>query len=588
MHIILGKHVEEIAEDYEHSDLKQSKQFEMFCNYCLTSKHFFGRFDPLDITTDEDDAAIDGIAVVIDGDLVATVDDAEAIFGTHKTSLPVDVVVVQAKSGEQFKKSDISNFSMGIADFLSLEPKLPQGKLLVEAGSILKVVLNNLKKVKGRRPNIHVYYCTSGVYAATRELDAAFKIIERSVQETELFSSVSVQPFGRAELLKLYAATSEKNEADLKVIDYLGIPAMPGIPQSYVALVNARAFVDELIFDDEKNIRQSVFEENVRSYLGADNEVNSAIRATLRDSEKCKLFSVLNNGITVVAPQLTLTPNTKELHLTNYQIINGCQTSSTLAENHAHLSDAVNVVVRFIESPENDSASDVIAATNNQSDISKEAFLALRNKAKLVQKYFAAKNQEAATQNRIYFERRQAEYRTSGYQATRIFDIKTLARCFTAMFLDTPHNAARYVATIFASGAQQLFREEDTESYYYVAALALYKYQTLINGNKIRARNYIKLRWHIIQAFKWLAAGTTDTPEPNSKKADSHAMQIARILTSDANEYVDIFEECQDIVDKVGQPTDDALKRARFSQEMLAETKLRIANKTTSSKRRKN
>jgi hypothetical protein len=296
-----------------------------------------------------------------------------------------------------------------------------------------------------------------------------------------------------------------------------------------------------------------------------------AIRATLKDSDKSKLFSVLNNGITVVAPQLTLTPNTKEVQLSNYQIINGCQTSSTLAENRSRLNETVNVVVRLIESPENESASDVIAATNNQSDIPKEAFLGLRDKAKLVQKYFAAKNQDALAGSKIYFERRQAEYRTSGLQATRIFDLKTLSRAYAAMFLDAPHNSARYIATIFTTLGGQLFREDDTEAYYYVAALALYKYQTLINGNKNGARSYTKLRWHIIQCFKWFCTGTTETPEPNSKKAEGYAAKLTKVLASEDGDYIEVFRKCQQAVDRIGQPTDDALKRAKFSQDLMSE-----------------
>ncbi|WP_233174952.1 AIPR family protein, partial [Delftia sp. ASV31] len=161
-----------------------------------------------------------------------------------------------------------------------------------------------------------------------------------------------------------------------------------------------------------------------------------------------------------------MTPNTKEIHLTNYQIINGCQTSSTLFENRLHLTDSVNVVVKFIESPENESSSDIIAATNSQSDIPKEAFFGLRSKAKLVQKYFNAHNQDSLPENKIFFERRQGEYKNAGHQYTRIFDVREVARCYAAMFLDSPHNSARYVSRIFTSRSDSLFKDSDHESYY--------------------------------------------------------------------------------------------------------------------------
>lgn len=572
MHIILENHTNKLSSDFEHQDLSESKKFEMFCNYCCISKHFLGRFDPLDVTTDEDDASIDGIAIIIDGDLVRTPDDALEIFKTHKTNLSAEIVITQAKTGESFKKDEISNFKTGIEDYLSLDPKLPNGKLNKESIDIFKILLNNLNKIKNRRPNAHVYYCTTGVYSAEREIKASFEIIERYITASEFFNAVSVKPLGRGEILKLYAELTEKNEAKLRVIDYFGMPEMPGIPQSYVAVVNAKTFVKSLLMDTAGNLMQSVFEENVRSFLGEQNDVNSAIQETLRNAEKKSLFSVLNNGITIVAPELTLTPNTKEIHLANYQIINGCQTSSTLFENLPHLTESVNVVVKFIESPENDSSSDIIAATNSQSDIPKEAFFGLRSKAKLVQKYFNAQNQKYQPENQIFFERRQGEYKSSGHQSTRIFDVREVARCYAAMFLDAPHNSARYVSRIFTSRSDSLFKDQDHEAYYYASALALYKYQSLINGKKIGAPNYTKLRWHIIQIFKWVCHGKVEVPQPNSRKAEAYAAKLISTLNSDKKPYIQIFEQCQSIIDQVGIPTDDMLKREKYTVDLMSAT----------------
>ena len=579
MHIILKNHVEDLARDFEYEGLPSSKQFERFCNYCVVSKSFFGRFSPAVVTTDEDDASLDGLAIVVDGDLITTADDATEVFKTHKTSLLVEVIFTQVKSGEQFRKEEIANFKLGIEDFLSLAPKLPNGKFNLEAIQILKIVLANLKKVRNRRPNCQVYYCTSGVYTSEREIQASFDIVDRYLKSTEFFNSVAVTPLGRSELIRFYAQLSEKNEAKLQLIDYFGMPAMPGIPQSYVAIVNARKFVEALLEGSDGNLRESVFEENIRSFLGNKNDVNAAIQETLKNTDKKSLFSVLNNGITIVAPELTLTPNTKEIHLTNYQIINGCQTSSTLHENKLLLSESVNVVAKFIESPENDASSDIIAATNSQSDIPKEAFFGLRSKAKLVQKYFNAQNAVVSSENQVHFERRQGEYKHAGYQSTRIFDVREVARCYAAMFLDIPHNAARYVATIFSASGDNLFREDDHESSYYAACLALYKYQTLINGRKINAHNYIKVRWHIIQLFKWLCVGSMDTPQPNSKKADGYAVKLIEALNSDGRTYIKTFERCQRIVDEVGFPTDDEIKRGKFGQEAMAATKALLGKK---------
>lgn len=570
MHIIIEKNIEELQKEFQFpKKTSESKLFEFFCNYCATSKHYLGRFNPKDITTDEDDASIDGISIIIDGDLITTVDDAANIFAKHKTNLSVEIIFTQCKSGEAFKKSDINNFSVGVEDFLSLKPKYPQGKLNVSSLKVFNIILKNLKKVKNRLPSFHAYYCTSGNYKSETELQASFEALKRKVIGTELFHEAHVTPMGRAELLKFYASATETNEATLKLIDYFGMPKIPNIPQSYIGIANALDFVENVISDSEGNLNHRVFEENIRSYLGKTNVVNGKIQATLEDINKKDLFSVLNNGITIVTPELTLTPNTKEISLTNYQVINGCQTSNTLFHNKHLLTKPVNIIIKFIESANSDVSEDIISATNNQTEVQTESFHGLKNKAKLVQRYFDAKNDKAAAENKIYFERREQEYKTSGFQNTRIFDVRELARCYAALVLNQPHNSARYVKEIFSSSGTDLFCDADHESLYYASALALYKYNTLVNGRKNGAHNFIKLRWHVVQVYKWVVHGKTEMPVPSSKAAEGYANQIISSLLSEDKAYIDKFQICQEIIKDTGAPTSDAIKRGKFTADLI-------------------
>ncbi|EFK7829169.1 abortive phage infection protein, partial [Escherichia coli] len=184
---------------------------------------------------------------------------------------------------------------------------------------------------------------------------------------------------------------------------------------------------------------------------------------TLEDKKiKAKQFPVLNNGVTIITPELSIQPNTKVINLTNYQIINGCQTTNTLFHHYDNLNDDVEIVVKFIESQDADVASSIIEATNSQSAIEGAAFFALREKAKMVQKYFDLQRKDPKLES-IYFERRENEYRPYDIQSTRIYDIKELARCFISVFKRNPHNAARYVKKVLSESDNIIFGEADNE-----------------------------------------------------------------------------------------------------------------------------
>lgn len=196
MHAILSQYIEDLSHEFDIQNESESKLFEYFCNYVITSKYFLGRFNPMDITTQEDDASLDGIAIIIDGELIISVDDAMTAFDTYKTSLPVDIIITQAKSGESFSKDDISNFNLGLQDFFSLEPKLPNGIYNGQAIEIIKVIVANVKKIKNKMPNLKVFFCTSGVYNNEREIAASFKILNKTCENADIFNDIEVFQWG--------------------------------------------------------------------------------------------------------------------------------------------------------------------------------------------------------------------------------------------------------------------------------------------------------------------------------------------------------------------------------------------------------
>ena len=570
MHIILKKNIEELQHQFGF-DEEDSKLFEIFCNFCIVSTSFLGRYNPYLVTTQEDDASIDGIAFIIDGDLISTEDDAKQIFSTHKTGLDTKLIITQAKSGDKFKKEEIANFGLGIKDFLSLDPKLPNGSINKEALKILEVILNNLSKIRNKIPDIEISYCTSGIYKEEREINAAFEILERDVENLDMFNSVIVKALGRTELIKIWSNINTTNEAKLQLREYFGIPKMPNIPQSYIALVSAKEFVDNLLTDDNGNIKNEVFEENIRAYLG-DTPVNNKIKSTLQDDSKSKIFSVLNNGITIVTPELTLTPNSKVIELKNYQIINGCQTSNTLFENYDSIDEETSIVVKCIESTDEDSISEIISATNSQTVIPFESFFSLKEKSKLIQNYFNVKNEDVNSDSNIFFERRENEYKHKQYQQSRIFDIKLLCRAYNAMFLDQPHNSARYVTKIFDVQKDELFKLDDHEAPYYTSALAHYKFSSMINSKKSDDNKYSFLRWHIFFIFKHVIHGKVENIKSNSNKIDKYCSKIINILSSSDKKYEYYFQECFNIIDSIELPTRDSIKRGKYQSDLLTAT----------------
>ena len=87
-----------------------------------------------------------------------------------------------------------------------------------------------------------------------------------------------------------------------------------------------------------------------------------------------------------------------------------------------------------------------------------------------------------------------------------MFDIKEIARCAGAMFLDKPDVASRYPNRLTGELKNVVFDRSYSEEIYHVAAYTLYRVKLLTSNGKIDPEDF-KLRWHILTAIKYYILG---------------------------------------------------------------------------------
>ncbi len=115
-----------------------------------------------------------------------------------------------------------------------------------------------------------------------------------------------------------------------------------------------------------KNHGDKLFDRNVRLFLGAHKgSVNAGIAATIKDPKDRGNFWAYNNGITVICDDYKQRGNT--VKLSNFSIVNGCQTAVSLAENEG-VSTEMFVLVRFIAAAA-ELVDNIIWNTNSQNPI---------------------------------------------------------------------------------------------------------------------------------------------------------------------------------------------------------------------------
>ena len=139
--------------------------------------------------------------------------------------------------------------------------------------------------------------------------------------------------------------------------------------KTFIAPVLARELIK---LDGISN--QSLFIHNVRGPLGKTN-VNKAIAASVRDPQLHKKFPLFHNGITIIAGEIEAT--NEKLTISDYFVVNGCQSLTSLFVNQKGVTDNLYVLTKFIKvEPTSSLAKQITEFSNNQNGVKPRDFKA--------------------------------------------------------------------------------------------------------------------------------------------------------------------------------------------------------------------
>lgn len=508
------------AEESLPGSLDEATLFEHFVNFSAVSAEYGDEFDVEELHTGGgEDLGIDGIAVIVNGNLVTDLAEVEDLATANKY-LEVHLVFTQAKSGGNFSGSEISNFFFGVKDFFAPKPSLPRNADVAQKEKLVRGIYQKSTLFKRGNPTINLYYATTGKWQDDAKLLARIENEREALFELNIFSESAFTPLDARALQRLYAKAKNRLSKSVNFSSRITLPALPGIEESYLGYLPTDEYL-KLITDDSGGIARGLFYDNVRDFQG-DNAVNREIEETLGSPEQ-QLFVLMNNGVTIVAESLSKTGDIFTVE--DFQIVNGCQTSHVLFFNSKKIKSPVHIPVKLIVSKDSATKNRIIKATNRQTPVKTEELTALTDFQKSLEDYY-----EAATGDcQLYYERRSQQYRSSaGIEKIRIVNVSNQIRSFASMFLGLAHQASRYYGTLLKSVESKIFAPGHPPVAYYASALAQYRFDAYIRRKLIPAK-YRPFRYHILAVLRMQVAGTT-LPAMTSNKFEKYCETIVAVL----------------------------------------------------------
>jgi hypothetical protein len=406
-------------------ELSESEFFELYVAELLL-KNYGLSYEEIEngVIGGGNDGGVDAIYGFVDDELIV----ADSDFSDAKN---IELIIIQAKRSPGYKEGLINSLISTFHDLLDWEKDLDHfassyNSDLIEFFRDFRSVHRSLA-TKFPKLKFSFNYVTKG---NSSEVHA--NVIKRTETLKEQIAGrfsefeFSFDFYGARDLLNL-ARKQSTPALTIKVAETLS-PDDGG----YVCLVALQDYF-EFITDESGKRRQMIFDANVREYEGLV-EVNKGIRNTLESENKNINFWWLNNGITIVATKASLSG--KILALEDAKVVNGLQTSQ-LIFRHFSSTDGIKddrlILIRVIETENEEVRNDIIKATNSQSRIPAYSLRATEPIHHDIEQDFL--------HNGLYYDRQKNYYKNQGLPKNRIVSIQHLAQAVGAIVLQRPNDS---------------------------------------------------------------------------------------------------------------------------------------------------
>lgn len=420
--------------------------------YSLVTSRSVHTFDLYDVVDGGQDKQMDILAIEQDGE-------------------SADVYILQTKNTTSFSSNSLIQLANGLKwVFQRSRKELDTLSNIALRDKIVeyRALLNSLGPSNIR---VHVYFVTNG---STAELSDEFNQEIRAIRTDYAggtFESFIIEAIGcdeLTELSKFQERQTRRVDADIKIRYDTNNPSLikyysqdlKGLVCSVPASEIARLVND--------NPDGAVFDLNIRRFLGTRGSVNKDIQATCTSVESSYEFWFLNNGITIVCDRFdpVTDPDNPHVKLINLQIVNGCQTATTLAlaQKAGSLAPDVRVLTRIYETIDPSLVSRIVLTTNNQNQISSRDLRANDPVQLDMEKGFGI--------YQYFYERKPRQFDLVGVDTSRLFTNEYVGQAYLAVVLRAPSDARARKYKVWGELHSRIFSGDAVEPYIISAIIA--------------------------------------------------------------------------------------------------------------------
>lgn len=437
---IVEDQIEKLNDNLAINDV--NKAFQIFGHSLYTDRSVY-TYDPNDDVDGGQDKQIDNITI--------EEKDGEGI-----------IYITQAKNEDSFSSNSLIQIRNGLnwvfnkrkADVETLNNKRFKDKIKECKDLIALIGPSNIE--------VRVAYITNGLSTnISDECEQELKTINDQF-DNDTYSKFTFDLVGAIEIVDRLNSQEKKNKKINTAISIKYDANSPSLIKYHshglkgIICTTTAKEIARIVNEDERGF---VFDLNVRKYLGNLGTVNKDIKETCSDKDTSYLFWFLNNGVTIVCDKVdpVTDPDNPHMKIDNLQIVNGCQTSSSLAiaAKEGLLQEDTNVILKIFETADLNLVDKVVLTTNNQNKITNRNLRANDKIQRDLEKAFEIYN--------YHYERKPRQFQDK--EASKIIPNELAATAYLAICLKRPSDARSRKYKIWSDYYDTIFRSHHIETF---------------------------------------------------------------------------------------------------------------------------
>lgn len=584
--LILKSHFNRFLESWNINNAQnvheETREFERFVNYTILSMDdpsaFIGKPELLDCCCvgGADDAKLDGIGVKVNGQIVSSEEEILQIVGLSK-KIEVEFVIIQSKEQTNFDNAEFNTFGIGVQNFFS-EPSLPENDAVGRLRQLKDFIYSDKNVIRklDANPSLSVYYVFAGTTPDEEHLAGLKMIMKDNLAGCrDCLGAISIDVIDGKHLVQVCKELENDFCVELNTRDIIPLTVNENckIKKAYAFTCEALELL-KLLGKEDGTIRRSLFNDNVRDYLGNRGGVNSEIEQTIIGEPE--MFLMCNNGITIVCSDF-IQIRDKLVSINNPQVVNGCQTCNSIFRFKDNITlSKVQVLIKLICTEDISITNKIVRGTNKQNQVLEEAFETTKPFHQDLEDFFLAKQ----TDFTLYYERRSKQYSAlPTINKNQIVNLRVITQVFVATFLTSPHEAHRHEAKLLELYAgddndkRKIYNKKHAKSPYFLCAMIWYKFEEWFKNGLIE-RQLKTYKAHLYLLFLYSLGKFPVTDCSNARVMNAYCSEIENLLLSKdvtgvIDRVVEVFQKSMDLWVSHGKSQYAVKDRKEFTSMML-------------------